>query len=92
MEGVTLHADFEPFNRKLAWISKLLSSPDVFERIDSSLFSRLQNAAAGVGDEKIARIGSIPTHTANKLVFSVEGGLIFTELESALGTLGFEFH
>lgn len=87
-----LRADTARFKAKIAWMASLLESRDIFERVDSGLLGRLQNAVSGRPSEELVKIADVPARVADELILSVDDGPIIVELEAALGTLGFKFH
>lgn len=89
--SLALRVDLDQFKAKIAWFRSKLESRDIFERIDSGLLGRLQDALSGTGGEELIKISNVPTRIADEFVFGVDDGPIIIELEVALRALGFEF-
>jgi hypothetical protein len=87
-----IKADFANYQRKLDWVSGLLKSSDVRERLDGSLLSRLHDLVAGTSSEEIAKLGAVTASGTCELTVDVDGGRLLEDVIFALGTLGFKFH
>lgn len=87
-----LKADFSTFQRKLDWISRLLESLDVRERLDSGLLSRIHDFVDGVGSEEVGKLGAMTACGAGNFSVEVEDFGLLKDIVLALRALGFEFH
>lgn len=93
MEAVAIKADSSALQKKIEWMSALLKSGEVFERLDQSLVDRIRSLLHdGVGQDEVTKLGRVTAGGAGELIINVEAGPILIELESALRALGFEFH
>ena len=87
-----LKADFSTFQRKLDWISGLLESLDVRERLDGGLLKRLHDFVDGVGSEEVGKLGAVTASGAGNFSIKVEDCGLLKDVFLALRALGFEFH